>query len=78
MTTPSSPPPAKPKRPPQTFLALSIMLIAVGGVWIGQGMGLIRGRSFMFGDPTWIWFGAAVLVVGVALLVRGLRIRRGG
>lgn len=84
MTAPSSPSPAPSeespaprKRPPQMFLVLSITLIAVGGVWIGQGLGLIRSRSFMTDDPTWAWIGAAVVVIGAVLLVRGLRIRRG-
>jgi hypothetical protein len=72
MSTGSSSPARRPTR-----LALAIVLMAVGGVWIGQGLGIIRGRSFMTDDPAWAWIGAAMVVVGVALLIRGLRIRRG-
>ena len=67
----SSRPPVRPTR-----LVLAIVVTAVGGVWIGQGLGLIRGRSFMVDDPTWAWIGAATALVGLALVVRGLRIRR--
>ena len=74
MTAPSSPPPAR--RP--TRLTLAIVMTAAGVVWLGQGLGLIRSRSFMTDDPTWIWIGAAMVIAGAALLVRGLRIRRGG
>lgn len=43
----------------------------IGLVWIGQGAGLIPG-SFMTGDSLWLVVGAVFLVVGVALLARGL------
>ncbi len=29
------------------------LLVAVGLVWIGQGLGLLRGSSFMVGDVRW-------------------------
>lgn len=73
MSSPSSP--SRSNRP--TRLTLAIVVTAVGLVWIGQGLGLIRSRSFMTDDPTWAWIGAATALVGAALLVRGLRIRRG-
>lgn len=43
----------------------------IGLVWVGQGAGWIPG-SFMTGDPLWLVIGAVFLVVGVALLARGL------
>ena len=78
MSSPSSPssPSSAPKRRP-TRLAFAVVVIAVGVVWIGQGLGLIRSRSFMTDDPTWAWIGAATALFGLALLVRGLRIRGG-
>ena len=53
----------------------AFILIAAGLVWIGQGSGFLKGSSFMVGDPTWAWIGAACVVVGVALAVAELRSR---
>ena len=36
----------------------------VGAVWIGQGLGLIRGQGFMDDDVRWAVIGAVLLVVG--------------
>ena len=53
----------------------AFILIAAGLVWIGQGSGLIPG-SFMTGDPTWAWIGAACVVAGVAVAAVEIRSRR--
>ena len=45
-----------------------IVLIATGLVWIGQGTGLLRGESFMVGDPLWAWVGLVGVVAGVAFI----------
>ena len=58
----------------RTAAILSIVLIAIGAVWIGQGTGLLRGRSFMVGDPAWTAIGAACVVAG--LVVGWLELRR--
>jgi EamA domain-containing membrane protein RarD len=42
---------------------LPVVLVAVGLVWIGQGLGLLRGSSFMVDDVRWAVIGV-VLVVG--------------
>ena len=42
-------------------------LAVVGLVWIGQGLGLIRGSSFMVDDPLWAVAGLALLAGGVIL-----------
>ena len=42
----------------------AVLLIATGLVWIGQGTGLLRGGSFMVGDPTWAWIGLAAVAAG--------------
>ncbi len=52
---------------------LIIGLGLVGAVWIGQGLGLIRGSSFMTDDVLWAIFGAALLVAAVALGLNELR-----
>jgi hypothetical protein len=38
-----------------------------GLVWIGQGLGIVRGSSFMVDDLRWAIAGAASLVGGLAL-----------
>jgi hypothetical protein len=58
---------------------VAFILIAAGLVWFGQGIGLIPG-SFMTGDATWAWIGAACLVAGgavAALEVRSRRVHQG-
>jgi F0F1-type ATP synthase assembly protein I len=46
----------------------------VGGVWIGQGAGLITG-SFMTGSPTWLAIGVLCLVAGLFLIFLAVRRR---
>lgn len=53
---------------------LAIILLALGLVWIGQGTGLLKGTSFMVGDPKWAVIGAACVLVG--LTIGWLEIRR--
>ncbi len=40
------------------------VLVAVGLVWIGQGLGLLRGSSFMVSDVRWALLGVVLIVVG--------------
>jgi hypothetical protein len=42
-------------------------LVAVGLVWVGQGVGLIRGSSFMVDDLRWAIIGAVAVVTGLVL-----------
>ena len=60
----------------RTRTIVAIILIATGLVWIGQGTGVLQGRSFMVGDPLWAIIGAACLVVGLAIGVAEVRRRR--
>jgi FtsH-binding integral membrane protein len=60
----------------RTRTILAIILVATGLVWIGQGTGILQGRSFMVGDPLWTVIGAACLVVGLAIGVAEVRRRR--
>jgi len=57
----------------RTRATVAIGLAVVGLVWIGQGLGLIRGSSFMVDDPMWAVAGLALLAGGVIL--GGLTIR---
>ena len=52
------------------------LLVAVGLVWIGQGLGLLRGSGFMVDDLRWAVAGLVAFVVGVALAVSVWRSRR--
>jgi hypothetical protein len=49
---------------------VGFVLIAVGAIWIGQGLGLIRGSSFMVDDIRWAAAGAVFVLLGGALLWR--------
>jgi hypothetical protein len=71
-------PPTRPGRPATTRLALAILVGAVGLVWIGQGLGLLRSRSFMVDDPTWAWIGTGMVGLSIWLGLRAWRARRGG
>ena len=48
-------------------IAFAVLLLLLGGVWIGQGLGYIRG-SFMTGSTTWLVIGVVVELLGLALL----------
>lgn len=54
-------------------LVAGVLLGLVGLVWIGQGLGLLRGSSFMVDDVRWAIAGAVLIVVGVVLLVSARR-----
>jgi hypothetical protein len=54
------------------LVGVGIGLIVVGGVFILQGLGVLEG-SFMTGETTWGWIGAGCVLVGLAVLARGLR-----
>ncbi len=57
------------------LVAVGVLAVIVGALWIGQGSGLIPG-SAMSGDRTWFYVGIVVLVVGIILLVVGIRRNR--
>ena len=56
------------------FVILGILLALMGGVWFFQGIGTLLG-SPMTNQPFWAVAGAVVALVGVLLLVMGLRRR---
>jgi hypothetical protein len=59
----------------RTNPVLGFVLIAVGAIWIGQGLGLLRGSSFMVDDIRWAVAGVVTATIGVVLLVRARRSR---
>ena len=60
-----------------TAVVIGVLAMIIGAVWIGQGLNLIPG-SFMTGDKTWFYVGVVVALVGVVLLLAGLRRPRPG
>ena len=54
------------------LIVLGVVALLIGGVWIGQGLNIIPG-SAMSGDDTWFYVGTVVAVIGVILLVLGVR-----
>ena len=59
-------------------LITAALLVEVGVVWIGQGLGLLRGSSFMVDDPRWAAAGAIAVGLGAVLVVSAVRSRPRG
>jgi hypothetical protein len=59
-----------------TMIIVGVIALVMGGLWIGQGLNLIRG-STMTGVIAWLYIGALVAFLGVILLVLGVRRGRG-
>src|SRR6476660_3908941 len=53
-----------------TARGLGLLLIVVGGIILGQGVGLIGG-SFMTGCGRWAVTGAVMIAIGICLLAAG-------
>ena len=51
------------------FLIIGLAAIAVGGLWIGQGLGYVAwpASSFMIRQTQWAYYGAALAAAGLAL-----------
>ena len=48
---------------------LGLLLVALGGIWMLQGLHLAFKVGFMVGDPKWTLYGALLALVGVAQVV---------
>jgi hypothetical protein len=55
-----------------TRRVVGIALCLIGIVWIGQGVGTVKG-SFMTGQAGWAVTGAVALVLGIGLLISASR-----
>lgn len=66
------------KVPVRARWLLAGLLIALGLVWIGQGLGLLRGSSFMVNDLRWAGAGALAVVGGALVAVSARRRSRPG
>lgn len=51
-------------------LILGVLMIMMGGLWIGQGLNIIRwpAESFMIGVPQWSWNGMFLAIGGGVLI----------
>ena len=58
----------------RTLVVVGGLLIVVGGVWMLQGAGVIGG-SFMSGSSLWFVIGLIGVLIGIALVVQGVRRR---
>ena len=48
---------------------LGVLVVAMGCIWMLQGLNLAFRVGFMVGDPKWTLYGALLAVVGVAQVV---------
>jgi hypothetical protein len=57
------------------LLIIGFLAILVGLLWIGQGTGLVRwpASSFMIDARIWAWYGLALAIVGVGLIIHSRR-----
>lgn len=55
---------------------VAVAMLLVGGLWLGQGMGLVRwpSSSFMIDQGIWAILGALLIVGGLCLLLRKRRL----
>ena len=49
---------------------LGVLMVLMGGLWIGQGLNIIKWpeTSFMIGVPQWSWNGMGLAIAGLALI----------
>ena len=59
------------------LIVFGILLVLLGTVFASQGAGLLGSGSFMDNNPTYIYLGGAVAIVGVLLLAFGVIPRQG-
>jgi uncharacterized membrane protein YidH (DUF202 family) len=56
----------------RALVIVGVIVLVIGAVFAGRGANLIPGSS-MTGDRTWLYIGAVMVVVGIVLVVVGLR-----
>ena len=50
-----------------------VLLLLIGVTWTLQGSGALGASGGMNGETQWLWIGLVVAVVGLVLLVGGIR-----
>jgi hypothetical protein len=53
------------------LLPVGILAVAAGLLFVGQGLGLVPwpASSFMINETRWVYYGGAIAIVGVVLIV---------
>lgn len=54
------------------LVVIGVLVALAGTVWALQGVGVLLG-SFMSNNPTWVAIGSVTAIVGLGLIVLGLR-----
>jgi hypothetical protein len=57
------------------LLLIGIIALAVGLLFVGQGLGLIRwpASSFMINETKWVYYGGGIAVAGLVLIILSRR-----
>jgi hypothetical protein len=48
---------------------LGLLMVAMGGIWMLQGLGLAFQVGFMAGDKQWVLWGAVLAALGVCQII---------
>ena len=53
------------------LLVIGVLALAAGLLFTGQGLGYVRwpAESFMIGQTNWVYYGGAIAVLGLALIM---------
>ena len=57
-------------------IAVGVILLLVGIGWASQGAGIMGGSSLMDNNPTFLYLGGFLAVVGIALVAFGATMKR--
>jgi hypothetical protein len=60
----------------RTRWVIAVVMAVTGLVWIGQGLGLLRGSSLMVDDIRWAIAGLALVAGGIVIGWTAVRNRR--
>ena len=57
------------------LMLIGLLMLAAGLLFMGQGSGHIPwpAESFMISQTRWIYYGAAIAIVGIALMIGARR-----
>ena len=53
------------------LLLIGVLALAAGLLFVGQGLGYVRwpAESFMIDQTNWVYYGGAIAIVGLALIM---------